>query len=188
MRIISIAVIAAICSASFVAGFGQIPLVSHAAAQTEIAEWHFHVYWHHTHADSISAMQRLHNNLLSAVNSPNSLFVAVCQGVELHRLNTTLVPPINHAPRGPHPSGSFEVWVPAKSFASALSWFSLNRQGFSVLIHPLTVLEVKDHTDRAMWLGDRWPLAVGVLSPLLPDIPKQYPELELGYSHHQALK
>ncbi|CAG8728003.1 11544_t:CDS:1, partial [Racocetra fulgida] len=62
------------------------------------------------------------------------------------------------------------------------SWFLLHRGDLSVLVHPLTKEQVKDHTNRATWLGASVPVDVEWMPPVLNKTPLQYPELGLGYS------
>lgn len=61
-------------------------------------------------------------------------------------------------------------------------WFVLNRGPLSVLIHPLTINEVLDHTERAVWMGNPLPLNIDSLQHTLDRVPLQYPHLKLGYS------
>lgn len=56
------------------------------------------------------------------------------------------------------------------------------RDALVFLIHPLTRLEIRDHTERAAWMGGPLPLNLAVLSHDLGTAPAQYPELGLGYS------
>lgn len=91
-------------------------------------------------------------------------------------------PPMNHHAVGPHPSGSFEVWVPEESLAKALSWITLNRGSLSILIHPLTRYERVDHSTHATWIGQPWTIDLLALREDLKTPPLQYPELGLGYS------
>ncbi len=79
---------------------------------------------------------------------------------------------------------SFEVvWVPIESFALVYSYFVLHRpEDLTVMIHPLTTEETKGHTSRAVFLGKEVPLKLHALQHELPEVPKQYPELGLGYS------
>ncbi len=44
-----------------------------------------------------------------------------------------------------------------------MSFFAINRGDFSILIHPRTREELKDHTARAIWLGPPVPLKVEIL-------------------------
>jgi DOPA 4,5-dioxygenase len=52
---------------------------------------------------------------------------------------------------------------------------------FSVLIHPLTANQRRDHELRNAWMGTPWPIYLDSL-PRDGDIPLQYPELGLGWS------
>ena len=62
-------------------------------------------------------------------------------------------------PLGPHPIGMFEVnvFTPAQ-FGAFVPWLVIHRGPLSVLVHPNTDDEVRDHTQRATWMGDRYPL------------------------------
>jgi DOPA 4,5-dioxygenase len=151
----------------------------------QIREWHFHVYFFQRREESVASALRMQARLVRAVERGS--LVAVCDGVTariLPALNESEVPPVNLGPVGPHPAGSFETWVPAEHLASALSLFMLHREELSVLIHPLTAHTIEDHTGRAMWLGDPWPIDRTVLSPIGGD-PPQYASLGLGYSAPQ---
>jgi len=50
-----------------------------------------------------------------------------------------------------------------KDFGEVVRWLMLNRNGHSILIHPHTGNSLKDHTDYALWLGDKLPLKLEVL-------------------------
>lgn len=85
-------------------------------------------------------------------------------------------------PRGPHPIGSYEVWVPQESLPAVMSFMMLNRGPLTVLLHPLTRYELEDHTLRALWLGTRVPLNFNALHEDLGSPPLQHPQFKLGYS------
>lgn len=51
----------------------------------------------------------------------------------------------------------------------------------SVLVHPLTAEQRRDHESRNAWMGTPWPIYLEVL-PNDGPIPLQYPELGLGWS------
>ncbi|KIN02027.1 hypothetical protein OIDMADRAFT_18785 [Oidiodendron maius Zn] len=67
-------------------------------------------------------------------------------------------------PVGPHPIAMFEVnlFTPAQ-FGAFIPWLVINRGPLSALLHPNTVdsvtgkstEELRDHTQRATWLGER---------------------------------
>lgn len=78
---------------------------------SEIEEWHFHVYWFQSNDEQRAAAKRIQSELLEAV--ANKEFVVVLNGVTdeiLPGVNTSVIPLFNEAPIGPHPCGSYEVW------------------------------------------------------------------------------
>jgi DOPA 4,5-dioxygenase len=68
-------------------------------------------------------------------------------------------------PVGPHPIAMFEVnlFTPAQ-FGAFIPWLVINRGPLSVLVHPNTVdpvtgehdEELRNHTQRATWMGEKW--------------------------------
>lgn len=60
---------------------------------------------------------------------------------------------MHDGPVGPHPIGSFQVLIPNDRLAEATAWFALNRQGLTVLLHPNTEDDLKDHRDYPIWFG-----------------------------------
>jgi len=67
-------------------------------------------------------------------------------------------------------------------FWKAFSWFTLNRKDLSILIHPLTSEEKKDHDERSVWMGKQLPLDLDMLKDKTEKIKSQYPDLNLGYN------
>ncbi|KAI1078819.1 DOPA-like domain-containing protein [Whalleya microplaca] len=75
-------------------------------------------------------------------------------------------------PVGPHPVAMFEVnlFTPAQ-FGAFISWLAIYRGPLSALIHPNTVesgegpdsVERRNHSERAIWMGERFPLDLGIL-------------------------
>ncbi|KAI0766959.1 DOPA-like domain-containing protein [Trametes elegans] len=67
-------------------------------------------------------------------------------------------------PVGPHPVPMFEVNVfnPHQT-GTFFSWLVVNRGPLSVLIHPNTNDAYRDHTERATWMGQPWPLNARML-------------------------
>ncbi len=72
--------------------------------------------------------------------------------------------PVRSGPIGPHPVPMFEAWFQPEVLHVVLEWIYYNRQGLSVLIHPLSENELKDHTERALWLGEKQPLDLSILN------------------------
>ncbi|KAK0225508.1 DOPA-like domain-containing protein, partial [Armillaria fumosa] len=91
---------------------------------------------------------------------------------------------VNTATNGPHPVDSYEIWVPVESFASVFSFTVKNHGKLSVLIHPLTIDEVRtrDHEHRTAWIGQPFPLDLSWVVEKLDSVPLQYPTLKKGYS------
>ena len=131
-------------------------------------EFHFHLYFETEHQSQ--ALELLE---LVTREEAKGRFVA-----RILRLNPT--------PVGPHPCPSCEIWVPIEHFMAFYSFLLLCRPPvISVFIHPLTVFEVLDHTERAMILGNqdyKGKLKLEALTEKLPAVPLQYPDLLLGYS------
>lgn len=75
-------------------------------------------------------------------------------------------------PVGPHLIAMFEVnlFSPAQ-FGAFIPWLAIERGPLSALIHPNTVDakgeqvdEERNHTQRAIWMGERLPLRTGIWS------------------------
>ncbi|KAI0093841.1 DOPA-like domain-containing protein [Irpex rosettiformis] len=139
--------------------------------ESEIKEWHFHIYFHQRNADEHQAALELRDAVLRLRR--DGAFVAV----PLFRVNTD--------PIGPHPVGSYEIWCPSESFASVFSYLCMNRGNLSILVHPLTREQrayVQDHEVRNAWIGPSFPLDLVTLPVRSEEIPFQYSSLKLGYS------
>ena len=65
-------------------------------------------------------------------------------------------------PVGPHPKSMYQVAFDASEFAGIVPWLMLNREGLDVLVHPQTGDSLTDHTDHALWLGNKFDLNVGM--------------------------
>ena len=61
---------------------------------------------------------------------------------------------MHHRPIGPHPSWSCQLAFDRTNHTDLLTWLALNRNGLTILIHPLTGNNLKDHTDYALWMGE----------------------------------
>ncbi|KAF0687430.1 Aste57867_20829 [Aphanomyces stellatus] len=159
----------------------------------QLLEWHFHTYFDETDPAEVAKAVAIRNALVANLEGPSRAFVAV----PLHHYvgnNTDVVQPrttpthgLNMKPVGPHPIGSFETWVPVESFAAAYAWFTLHRNGLHVLVHPLSVEEIIDHSDRAAWMGTPQTLDFSALQDLYDEVPLQNPHFQLGYSNPNAL-
>jgi aromatic ring-cleaving dioxygenase len=56
-------------------------------------------------------------------------------------------------PGGPLPLPMFQLEFPATAFGAITAWLMLHRDGLSVLLHPETGDDLRDHTEHAAWLG-----------------------------------
>ncbi|MCJ1245802.1 hypothetical protein MMC30_003006 [Trapelia coarctata] len=70
---------------------------------------------------------------------------------------------LHSQPVGPHAMAMFEVnlFTPAQ-FGAFVAWLVINRGPLSVLVHPNTGDDERDHTQRAVWLGERVPLDLSI--------------------------
>jgi len=96
-----------------------------------IQDWHIHVYFE---ADTKKTAEALYHEIES-----------IMPKLQLGRMHDK--------PVGPHPFGSFQIIIPNEKLAEIVSWFSINRQGLTVLLHPNTENELKDHRDYPIWFG-----------------------------------
>ncbi len=71
---------------------------------------------------------------------------------------------VHERPVGPHPDWSCQLAFKPSLFADVVPWLAMHRAGLVVFVHPISDNEVKDHTDRAMWMGAVRPLDLRVLS------------------------
>jgi DOPA 4,5-dioxygenase len=65
---------------------------------------------------------------------------------------------------GPHPMWSCQVALTPEQFAHVVPWLMMNRQGLTVLVHPNTGDNLKDHTDHTLWMGTIEPLDLSIFS------------------------
>lgn len=66
-------------------------------------------------------------------------------------------------PIGPHPVPMFEIDFHSEIACELAPFMEDGREGLSILLHPVSDEEVKDHTERAVWLGKRLTLDVHFL-------------------------
>lgn len=114
----------------------------------------FHVYYSAHNASSLAESDALRAKLLAdfAEDAANgSIIVKVLP---------------DHKVIGPHPTQFWEADIKRPEvFVRALSWFQLHHGTLSVLIHPQTGDDLKDHTNHALWLGHPLPLLTDIFRP-----------------------
>lgn len=106
----------------------------------EIKNFHAHVYYDLTTRESAARVRQGLSDRFA---------------VQLGRWHDSLV--------GPHTKAMYQVSFEREQFALVVPWLMLNREGLEILVHPNTGDDVMDHTDHALWLGEK--LAVN-LEPL----------------------
>jgi DOPA 4,5-dioxygenase len=70
---------------------------------------------------------------------------------------------IHDKPLGPHPKSMYQVKFAPEEFGKLVPWLMLNHAGLDVLVHPETGNDVADHTDQALWLGQKLDLNIEFL-------------------------
>jgi aromatic ring-cleaving dioxygenase len=106
-----------------------------------ISEYHAHVYYdpHATRSRAAQLRERV------AAEFPKA---------RLGRWHDELV--------GPHTQSMYQIAFPSRLLASFLPWLMLNRDGLTILLHPETGNDYRDHTAHAAWLGALLPLRLEV--------------------------
>ncbi|HEY6336101.1 MAG TPA: DOPA 4,5-dioxygenase family protein [Alphaproteobacteria bacterium] len=73
---------------------------------------------------------------------------------------------VHDRPVGPHTQPMFQVAFATELFGRFVPWLSLNHKGLSVLIHPETGDDPIDHSEYALWLGEKLPVDIEYLRNL----------------------
>jgi len=115
-----------------------------------IRDWHAHVYF--------DALTRE-----SAWTLRETILVELAGRMEMGRFH--------ERPVGPHPMWSYQLAIASPDFQDVLGWLTLNHGLLDVFIHPNTGDELRDHRDRALWLGRSHGLKLAGFMPvdILPE-------------------
>lgn len=97
-----------------------------------IRDWHAHVYFDTDRRDAAWALRE-------------TIGTALAGHVVVGRFH--------EKPVGPHPMWSFQLAIGNPSFPYVLGWLALNHGAMDVFVHPETGDGLRDHRDRALWLG-----------------------------------
>ena len=97
-----------------------------------IAGWHAHVYFD---ADSRDAAKAFRDDVGTQFGDR----------VTLGRFHERAV--------GPHPRWSYQIAFAPSEFADVVGWLILNHGALDVFLHPNTGDQLRDHRDRAVWIG-----------------------------------
>jgi aromatic ring-cleaving dioxygenase len=109
-----------------------------------IRDYHFHLYFMASRRASAEAIQ---------------------QRLMAQREFAVEVSTLRDGPGGPHLLPQFWATVLPDAFEAAVRWYVFNHAEHSVLVHPSTGHDLRDHTQHALWLGERMPLDYSVLGP-----------------------
>lgn len=109
----------------------------------------------------ISSIEKYHAHVYFD-ESTVDLTKALCEEAGKQFLVT--VGRMHHRPIGPHPCWSCQLAFDRSNYTDLLTWLALNRNGLTILIHPLTGNDFLDHTDYASWMGEPQALNLDVFT------------------------
>ena len=111
------------------------------------APYHLHVYYDARNRAAAAAFREQLLRMVVADGEPGFLYVGELRD---HKV-------------GPHPVPQFEAHFRASFLPAVLPL--ARASGFTVLVHPLTLDDLADHTSLGQWIGEPIPLDLEVLDP-----------------------
>lgn len=116
--------------------------------QPPVQGYHVHIYF--------EAGKESEKTALETVRKIEALFPDAVENV--HRIGKA----------GPHTAPNFAVSISPESFGALIGWLQLNSKGLSILIHPETGDELKDHLESPLWLGKQLELNIAFFTGFAP--------------------
>lgn len=98
-----------------------------------ILDWHAHVYFDASTRTDAWSLREL-------------VAVELGERVQVGRFH--------EKPVGPHPMWSYQLAFAPADFAFVTGWLVLNHGALDVFVHPNTGDGLRDHRDRALWVGN----------------------------------
>jgi aromatic ring-cleaving dioxygenase len=83
---------------------------------------------------------------------------------------------VRDRPVGPHSKAMYQIAFKPELFASLVPWLMLNNRGLSILVHPNTTNQKRDHLIDAVWIG----AAVALDGEVLPEESEAEPAGEVN--------
>ncbi len=106
-----------------------------------VTSWHAHVYFDASSRDAASALRDL-------------IVARLGDLIDMGRFH--------ERPVGPHPLWSYQIAFKPDHFAQIVTWLTLNHGELDIFLHPNTGDALRDHRDRAVWIGYSHQLELGV--------------------------
>jgi aromatic ring-cleaving dioxygenase len=106
-----------------------------------VANWHAHVYFDASSRDLAWALR---------------------ERIETIFDGKMLMGRFHEKPLGPHPMWTYQMTVERDHFAELMEWLALNHGTLDVFVHPNTGDGLRDHRDRAIWIGRSYELILSV--------------------------
>jgi DOPA 4,5-dioxygenase len=107
------------------------------ATQAKIKDYHIHIYFD----PNSKNMEQSQYQARELADDIATLFPNAARGI------------YNVGKVGPHGGPNVEVDITKESFAEILQWLQVNGRGLSILIHPETGDDLKDHLESSLWLN-----------------------------------